>query len=141
MLKISRILKALKSPPKDIVSVFDCVLNLMVCVDPKVPESKGKLKTENSWKTALSLLGNPQLFLDNLNAFKEKIDTDKVPAMNFKAIRPVTSQDFFTPEIIKGKSSCAAGLCDWVVNISKYYDVVVSVEPLKASARDAQAKT
>jgi hypothetical protein len=52
-------LKALKTPPKDIVSVFDCVLNLLVEVDPKVPSAKGKLKTENSWKTALSLMGNP----------------------------------------------------------------------------------
>jgi len=66
------------------------------------------------------------------------IDADKVPALNFKQIKPITSQDFFTPEIIKGKSSCAAGLCDWVTNIAKYYDVFVSVEPLKNSVRDAQ---
>lgn len=69
--------------------MFDCVLNLLVQVDPKVPHAKGKLKTENSWKTALSLMGNPQVFLDQLNAFKGKIDADKVPDMNFKAIKPI----------------------------------------------------
>jgi dynein heavy chain len=130
-------LKALKTPPKDIVSVFECVLHLLVEIDPKVPHAKGKLKAESSWKVALSLMGNPQAFLDQLNAFKEKIDSEKVPALNFKQIKPITSQDFFTPEIIKGKSGCAAGLCDWVVNIAKYYDVFVSVEPLKNSVRDA----
>jgi len=35
------------------------------------------------------------------------------------------------------KSSAAAGLCDWIVNITMYYDVVISVEPKKAAVAEA----
>jgi dynein heavy chain len=40
--------------------------------------------------------------------------------------------------MIKTKSSAAAGLCDWIINITCYYDVVVSVEPKKAKVAAAQ---
>jgi hypothetical protein len=74
-------LKALKSPPKDIELVFFCVLNLMAGLDPVVPVDKnGKLKTENVWKSALALQANPQALLDKLEGFKEKIDLEQVPA-------------------------------------------------------------
>ncbi len=46
----------------------------------------------------------------------------------------------FTAAIIKTKSSCAGGLCDWVINITMYYDVVVTVEPKKAAVRAAQQR-
>lgn len=36
------------------------------------------------------------------------------------------------------KSSCAGNLCDWVINITVYYDVVVSVEPKKQQVAEAQ---
>jgi hypothetical protein len=57
------ILKALKSPPKDIETVFTCVLHLLSSVDPNIPvDRNGKLKVENNayWKAALSLQSNPQ---------------------------------------------------------------------------------
>lgn len=63
-----------------------------------------------------------------------------VSANNFKAIRPTIGDPNFTPAIIKNKSSCAAGLCDWILNITAYYDVTVSVEPKKAAVRAAQQK-
>ena len=55
-----RMLKALKTPPADIDKTFTCVLNLLCGIDKNIPTDKnGKLKTENTWKTALSLMGNP----------------------------------------------------------------------------------
>ena len=134
-------LKALKSPPKDIENVFLCVLNLLCTVDAAVPVDKnGKLKTENSWKTSLNVMANPANLLATLEGFKEKIDQEVVPANNFKAIRGIISDPNFTPQIMKTKSSCAAGLCDWILNITMYYDVVVSVEPKKQAVRAAQQK-
>jgi hypothetical protein len=51
------------------------VLNLLCNVDPNVPVDKnGKLKTENSWKTSLSVMANPAQLLSTLEGFKEKID-------------------------------------------------------------------
>lgn len=131
-------LKSLKTPPKDIENVFTCVLNLLCTLDPVIPTDKnGKLKTENNWKTALAVQANPQQFLLTLEGFKEKIDLDLVPANNFKAIRPALSDPNFTPAIIRTKSSAAGGLCDWILNITAYYDVVISVEPKKAAVRAA----
>ena len=57
---------------------------------------------------------------------------------NFKMIRPQLADPNFTPAIIRNKSSCAGGLCDWIINITMYYDVVISVEPKKAAVRAAQ---
>ena len=49
-----QMLKALKSPPKDIELVFNCVLNLMAGLDPIIPVDKnGKLKIDNVWKSSL----------------------------------------------------------------------------------------
>jgi hypothetical protein len=70
-------LKALKSPPKDIENVFTCVLHLLSGLDPVIPVDKnGKLKTDNNWKVALAIQANPQQFLLTLEGFKEKIDLD-----------------------------------------------------------------
>lgn len=38
------------------------------------------------------------------------------------------------------KSTAAAGICDWIINITMYYDVVVSVEPKKIAVAEAQAQ-
>lgn len=84
-------------------------------------------------------MANPTSFLGQLNSFKGKIDNDEVPAANFKHIRGTLADPEFTPEIIKNKSGAAGGLCDWIINIVQYYDVVVSVEPKKAAVAEAQA--
>jgi dynein heavy chain len=76
--------------------------------------------------------------LNGLNAFKGDIDADKVKPQNFAAIRSTLEKEEFTPEILRGKSSAAAGLCDWVINISTYYDVFVSVEPKKQKVAAAK---
>jgi len=134
-----RNLKALKNPPADIDKTFTCVLNLLCRIDPLVPVDKnGKLKTENTWKTSLSLMGNPQAFLDTLNSLKARIDADEIPANNFKANKATLADETFTPEILSGKSSSAGGLCDFIVNISAYYYVVVSVEPKKLAVAKAK---
>ena len=50
------------------------------------------------------------------------------------------AEETFNPESMKSKSECAAGLCDFIINITKYYDVVVSVEPKKQAVAEAQAQ-
>mgnify|MGYP003960394405 CR=1 FL=1 len=42
-------------------------------------------------------------------------------------------------ENIATKSAAAAGLCDWIINITSYYDVFVSVEPKKAAVAESKA--
>ncbi len=68
-------LKALKSPPKDIENVFTCVLHLLSSLESIIPVDKnGKLKAESNWKISLNLMANPAAFLSTLEGFKEKID-------------------------------------------------------------------
>jgi len=136
-----QMLKALNSPPAAVGMVFTCVLHLLSGVDPLVPvDKKGKLNAENPWKAALKLMANPQNFLNTLNAFKADIDNERVKAQNFAAIQTDLAREDFTPEIIRGKSSAAAGLCDWIININTYYNVFVSVEPKKQKVAAATAE-
>jgi len=85
------------------------------------------------------LMKEPKKFLESLNAYKDAIDNDKVPDHNFKAIRTTLALETFTPENMITKSSAAAGVCDWIINITAYYDVFVSVEPKKAAVAEAKA--
>jgi dynein heavy chain len=134
-------LKALKSPPVDIAKTFTCVLHILCGVDPNVPINKKskKLDTQDPWKVALSLMANPQKFKDSLEGLKDKIDADEIPAQNFRANKDTLAEETFTPEIIAGKSACAGGLCDFIINITAYYNVVVSVEPKKIAVAEAKA--
>ena len=43
-------------------------------------------------------------------------------------------------EVIANKSKAAAGLCDWAINIVKYFDVVAEVEPKRAELAAANGK-
>lgn len=47
-------MKAFKTPPKDVELVFTCVLNLLAGIDPVVQVDKNKrFKSDNPWKNAL----------------------------------------------------------------------------------------
>ena len=132
-------LKAMTNPPEMIKLTFTAVLNLYAGIDPIITvDKKGKLKEEKPWNTALKMMNKPAAFLAQLNEFKGYVDTDKVPAQNFDAIRDTLAMENFTPEVLQKASSAARGVCDWIINITKYYDVVVSVEPKKKAVREAE---
>lgn len=62
--------------------------------------------------------------------FKDIVDQNLVYPNNVKFVKEnLLKSDQFDPEIIKNKSIAAAGVCSWVVNIVKYYDVIQDVEP------------
>lgn len=44
----------------------------------------------------------------------------------------------FDPQKILSKSSAASGLCAWVINIHKFYNVYLIVGPKQKALRDAQ---
>jgi dynein heavy chain, axonemal len=54
------------------------------------------------------------------------------------AIRPTLADENFTAEKLGKVSAAARGVCDWIINICMYYDVVVSVEPKKIAVREAE---
>jgi len=74
-------LKALQNPPADVAKTFTCVLHLLATINPDVQvDKKGRMSAEAPWKNALKLMQKPEDFLKQLNAFKEVIDRDAVPA-------------------------------------------------------------
>lgn len=57
-----------------------------------------------------------------------------------EACRSYLELPHFNKEVIYNKSRAAAGLCEWAINIVKYYDVVSKVEPKRQELAAANAK-
>lgn len=75
-------------------------------------------------------------FLDALiNYDKENIHPEVT-----KAIQPYLKDSEFEPEFVRSKSAAAAGLCAWVINIIKFYEVFCDVEPKRKALAHANAE-
>ena len=46
----------------------------------------------------------------------------------------------FDPDFIRTKSGAAAGLCSWVINIIKFYEVYCDVEPKRRALEEANSQ-
>ena len=55
-------------------------------------------------------------------------------------MRPYLESSEFDPEFIRSKSFAAAGLCAWVINIVKFYEVFCDVEPKRKALAAANAE-
>ncbi|XP_050529246.1 dynein beta chain, ciliary-like [Daktulosphaira vitifoliae] len=118
-------LKKFPSPSTQVINVCAAVLVLLT------PDTPAKIPKDRSWKACQAMMATADGFLRALvNYNKEKMRADVV-----KAIQPYINDPEFDPNIIRGKSQAAAGLCAWVINIMKFYDVWQVVEP-KRRARD-----
>ncbi|KAF4517247.1 hypothetical protein B566_EDAN011631, partial [Ephemera danica] len=82
------------------------------------------------------MMGKVDQFLDALvNYKKEEIAPDVI-----KAIQPYLKDKEFKPDLIRSKSAAAAGLCAWVINIIKFYEVFCEVEPKRVALAEANAE-
>ena len=122
--------KALKTPPAGIDDITGAIIVLL-------SDKKGVAK-DRSWKAAVNVMNQVDKFLAVLRNFKNEIDAGNVPAANFVAVRPYIALPHFKPDTIKGKSKACAGLCEWVLNIVEYYDIVCKVEPLRQALAKAE---
>ncbi|XP_055849033.1 dynein beta chain, ciliary [Episyrphus balteatus] len=119
-------LKSFGSPPDAVVSVCGAVLVLFA--------PKGKIPKDRSWKAARVMMGNVDKFLNDLiNYDKKHIHPDVI-----KALQPYINDPEFNPEKIVSKSQAAAGLCSWVININRFYEVYLVVEPKERALVDAE---
>ena len=55
--------------------------------------------------------------MDNLINY----DKENIPEACLKAVQPYLDDAEFDPDFIRAKSSAAAGMCAWVVNIVQFY--------------------
>jgi len=112
-------LKALANPPPACAEVTKAVLILL----------KGE-KKNHAWDNAKKMMGNPKGFIESIQGF----DGDNIDEWKLEALKPIMAQDFFTKEIMMGKSQAAAYLCAWVINIVIYNTIFKKVKPLKDAA-------
>ncbi|XP_010006976.1 PREDICTED: dynein heavy chain 17, axonemal [Chaetura pelagica] len=121
-------LKSFGSPPQAVVNVTSAV---MVLTAPK-----GIIPRDRSWKAAKVMMGKVDTFLDAL----KKFDKEHIPEACLKAFQPYQSDPSFNPEFIMSKSTAAAGLCSWCLNIVRFYEVYCDVEPKRQALAEANAE-
>lgn len=120
-------LKSFGSPPGAVTNV---TAGVMVLLAPK-----GKVPKDRSWKAAKIIMAKIDGFLDSLiNYDKENIHPEII-----KAIQPYLKNPEFEPDFVRSKSGAAAGLCAWVINIIKFYEVYCDVEPKRRALEAANA--
>ncbi|KAF5280421.1 hypothetical protein FQR65_LT03230 [Abscondita terminalis] len=120
-------LKSFGSPPQAVVNVTAAVLVLFTVY------TKGKIPKDRSWKQCKLIMTKVDQFLNDLMNFDKGGMTPEI----VKATQEYVNDPEFDPEVIRAKSIAAAGLCSWVINILKYYDVFVVVEPKRRALQQA----
>ncbi|KFP53735.1 Dynein heavy chain 17, axonemal, partial [Cathartes aura] len=119
-------LKSFGSPPQAVVNVTAAV---MVLTAPR-----GNIPKDKSWKAAKVMMGKVDTFLDTL----KKFDKEHIPEACLKAFQ-ASGRDPH-PASAEGKSTAAAGLCSWCLNIVRFYEVFCEVEPKRQALEEANAE-
>ncbi|XP_067164604.1 dynein axonemal heavy chain 9 [Apteryx mantelli] len=121
-------LRSFGSPPSAVSNVTAAVMVLMA--------PGGKIPKDRSWKAARVTMARVDGFLDSLIKFnKENIHENCL-----KALQPYLQDPQFKPEFVTTKSYAAAGLCSWVINIVRFYEVYCEVEPKRQALSKANAE-
>lgn len=121
-------LKSFGSPPSAVSNVTAAVMALMA--------PGGKVPKDRSWKAAKVAMSKVDGFLDSLINFnKENIHENCL-----RALQPYLQDPEFNPEFVTSKSYAAAGLCSWVINIVRFYEVYCDVEPKRQALSKANAE-
>ncbi|KRW98533.1 P-loop containing nucleoside triphosphate hydrolase [Pseudocohnilembus persalinus] len=131
--------KSYTNPPSGVGEVFSACMWMLSGFWPEAIECDKLKRPKNyDFKYALKMMKNPEDFLQRLVAFKDTVDQNLVPAYNVNFIK----QNFLTlktfdPQIIQTKSKAAKGICEWVINIVQYWDVIQEVEPKRKALKES----
>merc|ERR1719482_2146366 len=115
-------LKGFGKPPPECIEVCAAVAFLLL----------GEKKKQD-WRFATKMMNNPQAFLDQIAEF----DANNIPEQSLTNVAPFLAEPFFTFEVMKSKSSAAANLTNWVINIVGYNKIYKKVAPLMEEVRVA----
>ncbi|XP_047613274.1 dynein axonemal heavy chain 9 isoform X4 [Phacochoerus africanus] len=118
-------LKSFGSPPPAVSNVSAAVMALTA--------PGGKVPKDRSWKATRVTMAKLDSFLESLIHF----DKENIHENCLRAIRPYLQDPEFNPEFVATKSSAAAGLCSWVINIVRFYEVFCDVEPKRQALSKA----
>ncbi|XP_042635783.1 dynein axonemal heavy chain 17 [Catharus ustulatus] len=121
-------LKSFGAPPPEVVNVMAAVLILTA--------ENGKIPKDKSWTAGKVKIGKIDTFLASLKNY----DGENIPEPCLKAFEPYRKDPSFNPEFIKSKSTAAAGLCSWCLNMVRFYEVHCTVKPKRQAVADADAE-
>ena len=119
-------LKSFGSPPPAVLMVIGAVMVLIL-------GGKGKIPKDRSWANGKIMMNKVDSFLESLITYdKENIHPNVLVAME-----QYINDSQFDPEFVRSKSAAAAGLCSWVINILKFYEVYCDVAPKRKALEEA----
>ena len=118
-------LKSFGSPPGAVVNVTSAVMVLLA--------HNGKVPKDRSWAKAKVMMSKVDQFLVSLIQY----DKENIHPNITHALQPYLSDPEFDPDFIRTKSGAAAGLCSWVINVVRFYEVFCEVEPKRRALKDA----
>ncbi|TGZ69565.1 hypothetical protein CRM22_003672 [Opisthorchis felineus] len=119
-------MKSFGTPPPAVVTVSAAVMVLLA------PD--GKIPRDRSWKAAKAgIMGKIDTFLDRLIHY----DKEHIHENCLKAVQDYIKDPEFDPESIRSKSTAAAGLCAWVINIVEFYKIYCDVKPKRDALDEA----
>uniref|UniRef100_A0A667Y5V4 Dynein axonemal heavy chain 11 n=1 Tax=Myripristis murdjan TaxID=586833 RepID=A0A667Y5V4_9TELE len=122
-------LKTFPNPPAAVINVAAAVMVLLA--------PRGRVPKERSWKAARAFMGKVDDFLQALVSY----DKEHIP----ESCLSVVKQEYlrnpeFHPDLVRTKSTAAAGLCAWTINIVRYYEVYCDVTPKRQALSQANAE-
>ncbi|KAJ8253035.1 hypothetical protein GJAV_G00208400 [Gymnothorax javanicus] len=110
-------LRSFPNPPGIVSNVAAAVLVLLA--------PQGRIPKDRSWKAAKMYMSKVDEFLQALVNF----DKEHMQEASVRVVREEYLRDpEFNPEFVRQKSSAAAGLCAWVINIVRFHEVHCEVE-------------
>ncbi|XP_018585062.2 dynein heavy chain 11, axonemal [Scleropages formosus] len=121
-------LRTFPNPPAIVTNVAAAVLVLLA--------PPGRIPKDRSWKAAKMYMSKVDDFLQALVNF----DKEHIPEATVRVVKDeYLSDPEFNPEFVRLKSSAAAGLCAWVINIIRFHEVLCEVEFKRQSLLQASA--
>uniref|UniRef100_A0A8C2BI93 Dynein axonemal heavy chain 11 n=1 Tax=Cyprinus carpio TaxID=7962 RepID=A0A8C2BI93_CYPCA len=110
-------LRTFPNPPAIVSNVSAAVLVLL--------SPNGRIPKDRSWKASKVVMSKVDDFLQTLINF----DKEHIPEATVRVVKEeYLSDPEFNPEFVRLKSSAAAGLCAWVINIIRFHEVFCEVE-------------
>ncbi|KAM9806325.1 dynein axonemal heavy chain 11 isoform 1-T1 [Syngnathus typhle] len=122
-------LKAFPNPPPAVINVAAAVMVLLA--------PRGRVPKDRSWKAARAFMGKVDDFLQALVSYdKEHIHESCLNVVKQCYLK----KSDFQPDQVRTKSTAAAGLCAWTINIVRYYEIYCEVIPKRLALAQANAE-
>ncbi|KAG5856708.1 hypothetical protein ANANG_G00010770 [Anguilla anguilla] len=119
-------LKTFPNPPLAVSNVAAAVM-VLLAPNGRVPKDRG-------WRAARAFMGKVDDFLQTLVTYNK----EHIPETSMNVLREqYLSKPEFHPDFVRTKSFAAAGLCAWIINIVRYYEVYCDVAPKRQALSQA----